>query len=73
MTHEILAFVSYYLCAFCIHGVIHLHHPHPLPNWARRSRAHKVAAVTAMVGTAAGYEGVQGYMIHLLIYGGLFL
>lgn len=72
MTHELIAFISYYGCAFCAHAFIHLKHRHSLPEWASHSKVHKVAAFTATVGTAAGVEGVQGYLIHLLVYSRIF-
>jgi hypothetical protein len=72
MGHELIAFLSYYGCSFLVH-LWHLQRKHKhLPDWAQRSRAHKVAGVIATVGTAAGTEGVQGYVIHLLVYSGLF-
>jgi hypothetical protein len=73
MAHEVLAFLVYYGCAFCVHLHVHLKHSHKVPSWAEKSRAHKVAAITATTAVAAGYEGVQGYVIHLLVYSGYFL
>lgn len=36
MLHEVVAFGT---CAFCIHAVTHIWHPHHLPEWAQKSRA----------------------------------
>jgi len=71
--HEVLSFGAYYLCAVAFHTVRFVRHEHSLPQWAEKSRTHKIAAVTATVATAAGMEGTQGYIIHLIVYSGLFL